>query len=86
MYSIINSPKVDLIFRKLARKNPKQLGAITRKLEQIAETPYRFKPLSNILKGRRRVHFGSFVIVYSIDETNKTVKLLDYDHHDNVYK
>ncbi len=85
MYLITNSPKVDEIFIKLVKKNPKQLQAITKKLEEIAENPHRFKPLSNIMKGFRRVHFGSFVLVYSIDEKNKVVVLEDYDHHDKIY-
>ena len=86
MYKIINSPKIDLIFKKLAKKNPNQLEKISKKLEEIIENPQRFKPLSNIMKRLRRVHFGSFVLVYSIDEENKVVKLEDYDHHDNIYR
>jgi YafQ family addiction module toxin component len=70
----------------LAKKNPIQLETIIKKLEEITEDPHRFKPLSNIMKGFRRVHFGSFVLVYSIDEKNRTVILEDFDHHDNVYR
>jgi YafQ family addiction module toxin component len=86
MYSIVNSPKIDAIFKKLSKKNPNQLETITKKLEEIVENPHRFKPLSNIMKGFRRVHFGSYVLVFSIDEKNKTVILEDYDHHDNIYR
>lgn len=86
MFEIINSPKIDLIFKKLSKKNPKQLEKITKKLEEIVKNPHRFKPLSNIMKGLRRVHFGSYVLVFSIDEKNKTVILEDYDHHDEIYR
>jgi len=86
MYSIVNSPKIDAIFKKLSKKNPKQFEAIIKKLEEIVQNPHRFKPLSNIMKGVRRVHFGSFVLVYSIDEKNKVIKLEDYDHHDEIYR
>lgn len=87
MYSIDLRPKVDEIFRKLSKKNPKQLEIITKKLEEILEDPYRFKPLSNTMKGFRRIHIDrNFVLVYSIDEENKTVILEDFDHHDNIYK
>ena len=86
MYLIVNSPKIDEIFKKLATKNSKQLKVITKKLEEIVENPHRFKLLSNIMRGLRRVHFGSFVLVYSVDEKNKVVKLEDYDHHDNIYR
>jgi YafQ family addiction module toxin component len=86
MYLIVNSPKIDGIFKKLSKKNPNQLEAITKKLEEIVENPHRFKPLSNIMKKFRRVHFGSFVLTYFIDEKNKTVILEDFDHHDEIYK
>jgi len=86
MYEIENSEKVDKIFRKLSRKDPKQLEAITKKLAELIEDPHRFKPLSNVMKGFRRVHFGSFVLTFSIDEARKMVVLEDYEHHDKVYR
>lgn len=86
MYAIANSPKIDKVFKKLERKNPKQLAAIIEKLKKVSEDPHRFKPLSNIMKGFRRIHFGSFVLVYSVDEKSKTIILEDYDHHDNIYR
>lgn len=86
MYSIVNSSKIDLIFKRLAKKNPNQLEAITKKLEEIVENPHRFKPLSNTMKRFRRVHFGSYVLIFSINEKNKTVVLEDFDHHDEIYR
>jgi YafQ family addiction module toxin component len=86
MYAIESSEKVDKIFRKLGRKNPEQLEAVTKKLAELVEDPHRFKPLSNVMKGFRRIHFGSFVLLFSIDEKRKVVVLEDYEHHDNVYR
>ena len=86
MYTIENSPQIDKIFRKLSRKNPQEFEAITKKLVELAEDPHRFKPLSNVMKGFRRVHFGSFVLIFSIDEERMTVVLEDYEHHDTVYR
>jgi len=41
----------------------------------------------NSFQNKRRVHVGgSFVLVYEIDEEEKTVTLFDFDHHDNIYK
>ncbi len=47
-----------------------------------------FKPLKGEMKGARRVHLAkSFVLVYEIDEKkNKIIRLLDYDHHDKIYR
>ncbi len=87
MYNVSNRPIVDEKFKKLAKKNPKQLEIITKKLKQILENPYRFKPLGYDMKGIRRVHVDkSFVLIYSIDESTKTVIIEDYDHHDKIYK
>lgn len=85
MYSLENSPNIDIIFKKLAKKNPKQLEIITRKLKEIVENPHHFKPLSNVMKGFRRVHIGPFVLIFSIDEKRKVVILEDFDHHDKIY-
>lgn len=86
MYAIENSEKVDKIFRKLSRKNPQELKAITKKLVELAEDPHRFKPLTDVMKSFRRVHFGSFVLIFSIDEHRMAVVLEDYEHHDRVYR
>ncbi len=87
MYSHELKRHVDKAFGKLAKKDPKQLEIIVKKLEQILQNPYRFKSLKGKMKGLRRIHIDkSFVLVYSIDEKNRTVVLEDYDHHDNIYK
>jgi len=86
MYLLDTKPDVDKIFSKLSKKDPKQLRIIFRKIEQIVENPYHFKPLRGDMKGARRVHIDkSFVLIYEIDEENKLVRLLDYNHHDNIY-
>lgn len=86
MYLLGTKPEIDKVFSKLKKKNPTQLKIIFKKIEQIVESPYHFKPLRGDMHGARRVHIDkSFVLTYEIDEKNKTVKLLDYDHHDNIY-
>lgn len=63
------------------------LRLINGKVEDILEDPFRFKPLRKPLQNRRRVHIGgSFVLIYGVDEEEKIVTLLDFDHCDNVYK
>ena len=85
-YSLKVSEQLDKIFSKLAKKNKKQLEIIHKKIQQILENPYHFKPLRGDMHGARRVHIDtSFVLTYEIDEVNKIVQLLDYDHHDNIY-
>jgi len=86
MYLLDLREKIKEKFHKMEKKENKQLQMINKKILQIREDPHRFKPLSNAMKGQRRVHIDkSFVLVYSIDENTKTVILEDYDHHDKVY-
>lgn len=85
-YLLEISEKLDAKFKKLAKKSRKQMEAIDAKVKQILENPYHFKPLKGDMHGSRRVHIEkSFILTYEIDEQGKTVKLLDYDHHDKVY-
>jgi len=63
------------------------LELIDKKVLEILDNPYRFKPLKKPLQNKKRVHIGgSFVLIYEVNEDKKTVILLDFDHHDNIYK
>jgi mRNA-degrading endonuclease RelE of RelBE toxin-antitoxin system len=63
-----------------------EMETIAEKMEEILEDPHRFKPMHFPLGGMRRAHFGSFVLLFSIDEQRKTVILENYEHHDRVYR
>ena len=78
--------KVDRIFKKLRKKDLAQFETLCRKINDILENPQQFKPLKSPMQHMRRVHIGSFVLVYDIDEVRKVVTIRRYDHHDNVYK
>jgi mRNA-degrading endonuclease RelE of RelBE toxin-antitoxin system len=86
MYSLEVREHVDRTFRKLARKDSRQMDAIAKKINEILQDPSVFKPMRFPLAGIRRVHFGSYVLLFSIDEQRKTVVIEDYEHHDNVYR
>ena len=56
-------------------------------VNDILADPYRFKPLRRPMQNKRRVHVGGpFVLIYGIDEKEQLVTLLDFGHHDNIYK
>ena len=85
-YSLVISEELRKKFSKLAKKNKKQILIIHKKVEEIRENPYHFKPLRGDMHGSRRVHIDkSFVLTYEVNEEDKVVRLLDYDHHDNIY-
>ena len=86
MYNLGVRENVNRIFRKLAKKDRVSFEYINKKITEIRENPYHFKPLRAPMQNFRRVHIGSFVLIYSIDERKKTVIIEKYEHHDIVYK
>lgn len=85
-YSLEVSEKIDKIFLKLKKRDWKQLKIIDNKVREILKNPHHYKPLRGDMHGSRRVHIdSSFVLTYEIDDIGKVVRLLDYDHHDNIY-
>ena len=76
---------VEKAFRKLEKKDPELLDAISRKVEEILDDPHRYKNLRRPLQHLRRVHGGkSHVIVFSIDDERNLVIIEDFDHHDRM--
>jgi YafQ family addiction module toxin component len=87
VYKLAVKKSLDKKFKRLQKKDKEMLRLINRKVQDILEDPYRFKPLRKPLQNKRRVHVGgSFVLVYEINEKEKIVTLFDFDHHDNIYK
>jgi len=85
LYSLEIEQDVVKTFKKLAKKDNKQLEAINKKIQQIVADPYQFKPLKHPLDGFRRVHIGSFDLIYEVVENLKKVRVLKYEHHDSAY-
>jgi len=86
LYNLEIYDAVDKEFRKLAKKDKKQLEAVYKKIKQLQDDPFQFKPLRRPLEGLWRVHVGSFVLIYEVFEESQTVRILKYTHHDQAYK
>jgi len=86
MYSLVVKEGLDRTFARMAKEDRNRLDAVAKKVAEILEDPYRFKPLRGPMQGKRRVHVGPFVLVYEINEGRKVVILLDFEHHDTVYR
>jgi YafQ family addiction module toxin component len=87
MYDLVLRKSVERIFFKLAKKNPKQLERIHRKILEIIKNPHHYKNLRRPLQHLKRVHIDkNQVLIFSVDESKKVVIIEDYDHHDNIYK
>ncbi len=87
MYKLFLRKSVETIFFKLAKKNPKQLEIINKKINEIRENPQHYKNLKKPMQHLKRVQIDSnFVLLFSVDETSKAVIIEDYDHHDKIYR
>ena len=86
MYSLEVREGVDRTFRRMTKKDRNRLESVEKKVQEILEDPHRFKTLRAPMQNLRRVHVGPFVLVYEIDEGRKVVILLDFEHHDSVYR
>jgi YafQ family addiction module toxin component len=86
VYSLEIEEEVHKTFRKLLKKDRIQLEAINKKICQILTDPYQSKPLKHPLEGLRRVHIGSYVLIYRITENPSTVQIIKYTHHDQAYQ
>ena len=52
--------------------------------DKIIQNPLLGKPLRYSYKNNRRVHIGSFVLIYEF--YGNTLRFIDIDHHDKIYK
>lgn len=86
MYELRTTEIFERNIAKLQKKDKVKYAQVKKKILQICENPYQGKPLRNVMKGKWRIHVGECVIIYEIYESTKTVKMVDYDHHDNVYE
>jgi len=85
-YDIVVRDKLRKEMDKLERSDKAVYSAMTKKMLRIAENPHLGKPLKGVLKGKRRIQIGHFVLIYGVDEREHKVIFLDFAHHDEAYK
>jgi len=71
--------------KKLQKKDSFMFKRLRKKIEEIIQNPEHYKPLRYGMRGIRRVHLGPFVLIFTINEEEKVVEFLDFDHHDKIY-
>ncbi|MDP2666633.1 MAG: addiction module toxin RelE [Candidatus Diapherotrites archaeon] len=84
------SDKLKDILRNLAKRDPKKVLIINKKIKQIVNsdeyTIEHYKNLRHTMKDFKRVHIDKhFVLTFQYDKAKKFVLFADYDHHDNIY-
>lgn len=82
-YTIEFSAEFEKSMKKLKKKDKVMFEQIQNKLIEIVQNPEHHKPLKNIFAGFRRIHFGSFVLIYKTE--GNIVRIISLEHHDNAY-
>ena len=85
-YELEISERLKKVFEKLKKKDKVRAEILKKRIKEILENPFIGKPLTGNMFGIRRLHIRPFVLSYEILEDEKIVRLLDYDHHDNIYR
>ncbi len=71
------------IAKKLKKKDYTTFKRLQSKVEEILANPEHYKPLRSKMKGLRRAHLGSFVIIFKIE--GDYVRFVTFKHHDRAY-
>ncbi|MBA3064784.1 addiction module toxin RelE [Candidatus Woesearchaeota archaeon] len=83
----IDTSRIEKLLRKLKQKDPALFRAVQRKINQIAqldrETINHFKNLRGNMSNYKRVHIGSFVLMFKVE--NDTIIFDKLRHHDEAY-
>ena len=66
------------------KKDKNLFERIQDRILRILREPNVGKPLRYTLKNRRRIHVGSFVVIYEFHTGE--LRFVDIDHHDKIYK
>ena len=82
-YLIEFSDEFEKSIKKLKKKDKVLFEQIQKKLIELVKNPEHYKPLRNILAGYRRLHFGSFVLIYKIE--GNIIRIISLEHHDRAY-
>jgi len=86
MYKIQASENFEKKMKKLMKKDKLRYERVRKKILEICKEPHAYEPLGNVMAGVLHVHVDPFVFTFKIDEANKTIQCLDFDHHDKIYK
>jgi len=82
-YTIELSSSFDKSMKKLKKKDKNLFEQIQKKLIDLVQHPDHYKPLKNVFAGYRRIHFGSFFLIFKIE--GEIVRIISLDHHDKSY-
>lgn len=82
-YTLAVSKEARRTLKRLKQKDKTLYERVQQEIEKLLEHPEFGKPLRYDLKHCRRVHVGSFVLTYEINQD--IIRVMDFDHHDKIY-
>lgn len=90
MYNIKINPELLEELENIREKDSKSYQNIVKKVQSVANilelNPNHCKNLRKPLQDYKRVHINkSFVLVFKVDDKNKEMILMAYDHHNKIY-
>ena len=87
MYNFDISEQLREIMRKLSKKDKTLYEQLFKKIDEIvnAYDVEHYKNLRYNMKDSKRVHIGSFVLVFQFDKSTNKIYFDDFDHHDKIY-
>ncbi len=87
MYSLQFNKNLRKKLNKLSIKDKERYSIVMKKIQEIVLNPSNYKKLRGKMFGLCRVHIDkSFVLTFRINESEETVFIEDFDHHDKIYK
>lgn len=73
-YALEVGEELDKVFQKLAKKDKRTFEALSKKITEIVENPYHYKPLKAPMQNKRRVHIsGCFVVIFKIESVLRII-------------
>lgn len=84
-YEVTMHPAVRALLTKLYQNNRPDYEYIKKRLLLLAYKPDMGQPLQDELKGKWRIHIGSYVLVYMIDRLRNILTLLTFEHYTRAY-
>ena len=74
--------------QKLSKKDKSIYEQPIKKMDEIVNNLdiEHYKNLRYDMKDSKRVHVGSFVLIFQYDKKNDMINFDYFDHHDKIYK
>ncbi len=90
MFNYDLSEKLKTKIKALLKKNKPLAEQLYKKMKEVInrdrETIDFYKNLNAPIQEYKRVHVGSFVLLFKVEKEKNFILFYDFDHHDNIYK